>query len=231
MGNIIEAEGLSKVYLRGKEKIHALGGIDLSIVKGEFVSVMGPSGSGKTTLLNLLSCLDTATSGSLRIKKRDVGGLPENKLVKFRREYMGFVFQQFFLLPTLTVHENVGLPLLFRKKRTESSKIESILKTVGLEDRADHLPSQLSGGEMQRVAIGRALINEPEIIFADEPTGNLDSTTGKAIFHLFRNLNQKNITMVVVTHNQELAETADRIIHLLDGKILSVPEKNKPNIV
>ncbi|MDI6776052.1 MAG: ABC transporter ATP-binding protein [Syntrophales bacterium] len=231
MENIIEAEGLSKVYLRGKEKIPALGGIDLSIVKGEFVSVVGPSGSGKTTLLNLLSCLDTATSGSLRIKKRDVSRLPENKLVKFRREYMGFVFQQFFLLPTLTVHENVELPLLFRRKRTESSKIGLILKTVGLEDRADHLPSQLSGGEMQRVAIGRALINEPEIIFADEPTGNLDSMTGKDIFDLFRNLNQKDITVVVVTHNQELAETADRVIQLLDGKISTVREKNKTNTV
>ena len=227
MDNIIEAEGLSKVYLRGTEKIHALREIDLSIGKGEFVSVVGPSGSGKTTLLNLCSCLDTATSGRLRINSKDVGGLPEKKLVKFRRAYMGFVFQHFFLLPTLTVYENVGLPLLFRKKRIENSKIESILKTIRLEGRADHLPSQLSGGEMQRVAIGRALINEPEIIFADEPTGNLDSTTGKDILHLFKNLNQSDITVVVVTHNQEWAEKADRVIYLLDGKVATAPEKNK----
>lgn len=227
MENIVEAEGLHKTYLRGRGKIKALIGIDLSLSKGEFVSITGPSGSGKTTLLNLISCLDAATSGSLKIKGVDITGLPENKLVRLRRKYMGFVFQQFFLLPTLTVLENVGLPIIFSKKKVDSSRLKSILNLVGLEDRAEHLPSQLSGGEMQRVAIARALINEPEIIFADEPTGNLDSKTGREIFHLFKDLNKKRITIVAVTHNPELADMSDRVVHLLDGKISADPKHDR----
>jgi putative ABC transport system ATP-binding protein len=219
MENIIETERLGKVYFRGREKIHALDGVDLCVAEGEFVSVVGPSGSGKTTLLNLLSCLDTATSGILRIKGVDVSRLAENKLVRLRREYMGFVFQQFFLLPTLTAYENVELPLLFSKKRSSAARAKLVLEMVGLQDRANHLPAQLSGGEMQRVAIARALVNEPQIIFADEPTGNLDSATGKEVFHLFKDINQKGITIIAVTHNQALAHTAGRIIHLRDGKI------------
>jgi len=222
----IEAEGLSKIYVRGREKIHALTDIGLSIAKGDFCSIVGPSGSGKTTLLNLIGCLDAPTSGRLKIKGVDVTGLPENKMVRLRRNYMGFVFQQFFLIPTLTVYENIELPLLFSKKKAARSKINSILKMVGLEDRARHLPSQLSGGEMQRAAIGRALVNEPEIIFADEPTGNLDSTTGRGIFHLFKEMNREGITVVVITHNRELADMTNSLIHLLDGRISEDDKKD-----
>jgi len=222
MENILETERLSKVYFRGREKIHALEAIDLHIANGEFVSVVGPSGSGKTTLLNLLSCLDNPTSGVLRVRGIDVGRLPEKKLVRLRREYMGFVFQQFFLLPTLTVHENVELPLLFSKRRLDRNKINTILAMVGLDTRADHFPAHLSGGEMQRVAIARALVNEPRVIFADEPTGNLDSATSQQIFQLFKDINQKGITVVVVTHNRDLATIADRVVHLADGRILSM---------
>lgn len=223
MDNVIDAQGLSKIYLRGREKIYALTDFTLSIAKGDFISIVGPSGSGKTTLLNLLSCLDSYTSGSLRIKGMDVTELGENKLTQLRREFVGFVFQQFFLIPTLTVSENIELPSLFGKKKADNSEIKSILKMIGLEDRAKHLPSQLSGGEMQRAAIGRALVNGPEIVFADEPTGNLDSSTAKEIFQLFRDLNQQGITILVVTHNVELADTANKSIRLLDGKMSTEP--------
>ncbi len=225
---LIEAKGLSKIYRRGRENIQALEGIDLSIIKGEFVAIVGPSGSGKTTLLNLLGCLDSASLGSLRINDIEITGLKESNLVKLRREYMGFVFQQFFLLPTLTVRENIELPLLFSKKKIDNSRIESILKKIGLKERVHHLPSQLSGGEMQRVAIGRALINEPRIIFADEPTGNLDFATGKKIFHLFHELSrQEGITVVLVTHNLKLADMTNRVIRLVDGRISHDHQQDK----
>lgn len=224
MKNIIEVNKLSKVYPRGREKVHALTEVDLDFTEGEFVSLVGPSGSGKTTLLNLIGCLDVATSGYVKFNGKDITGLPENKLVRLRRNYMGFVFQHFYLLPTLTVRENIELPLLFSKKKYDSSRIKLILEMVDLDRRANHLPSQLSGGEMQRAAIGRALVNQPLIIFADEPTGNLDSEAGRSIFSLFNDLNEKEgITIITATHNRSLAETAKRTIHLLDGKVVSVP--------
>jgi putative ABC transport system ATP-binding protein len=216
---VISAKGLSKVYHRGSEAIHALKDISFTITKGEFAAIVGPSGSGKTTLLNLLGCLDTPTRGSLRLNGVEVNGLKERDLVKLRRENIGFVFQQFFLLPTLTVRENMELPLLFSRKNGYKSQIDEVIELVGLKARADHLPGQLSGGEMQRVAIGRALINEPKIILADEPTGNLDSATSLRIFELFQNLNRQGLTLIVVTHNMELAKIAHNVVQLRDGEI------------
>lgn len=215
----ISAKELTKVYHRGSEEIHALKDVSFTISKGEFAAIVGPSGSGKTTLLNLLGCLDTPTRGSLRLNGVEVSGLKEKDLVKLRRQNIGFVFQQFFLLPTLTVRENIELPLLFSKRNGYRSHIDEIIEGVGLKARAEHLPSQLSGGEMQRVAIGRALINEPGIILADEPTGNLDSATAIKIFQLFQNLNSRGLTLIIVTHNLELAKLAHKVIQLKDGEI------------
>jgi putative ABC transport system ATP-binding protein len=217
---VISAKGLTKIYHRGSEEIHALKDVSFAIKKGEFVAIVGPSGSGKTTLLNLLGCLDTPTRGSLRLNGVEVNGLKEKDLVKLRRENIGFVFQQFFLLPTLTVRENIELPLLFSRKNSYRSKVDEIIEVVGLESRAKHLPSQLSGGEMQRVAIARALVNEPKIILADEPTGNLDSATALRIFQLFQNLNSQGLTLIIVTHNLEVAKIAHKVIQLRDGEIV-----------
>ena len=216
---VIIAKGLTKIYHRGSEDIHALKDVSFAIGKGEFVAIVGPSGSGKTTLLNLLGCLDTPTRGSLKLNDIEINGLKERDLVKLRRENIGFVFQQFYLLPTLTVRENIELPLLFSKKNGYKSQIDEVIELVGLKSRAEHLPGQLSGGEMQRVAIGRALINEPKIILADEPTGNLDSATSLKIFQLFQNLNRKGLTLIIVTHNLELAKSAHKVIQLKDGEI------------
>ncbi len=216
---VILARELTKIYHRGSEDIHALKDVSFAIGKGEFAAIVGPSGSGKTTLLNLLGCLDTPTRGSLKLNGIEISGSKEKDLVKLRRENIGFVFQQFYLLPTLTVRENIELPLLFSKRNGHKSQIDDIIEVVGLKARAEHLPGQLSGGEMQRVAIGRALINEPKIILADEPTGNLDSATSLRIFQLFQNLNKKGLTLIIVTHNLELSKSAHKIIQLRDGEI------------
>ena len=219
MKSIIEAKGLTKVYRRGREEIHALTNVDFRANEGEFVTIIGPSGSGKTTLLNIIGCLDTPTGGRLQLNGTEVNGLAERDLVKLRRENIGFVFQQFHLMPTLTARENIELPLLFSHKSCGRNKIDKVLQMVGLEERGDHLPGQLSGGEMQRVAIGRALINEPHILLADEPTGNLDSATSLMIFDLFRELNRKGLTLIIVTHNKDLAKKAEKMYTLRDGKI------------
>ena len=224
---IIEARGLSKIYLRGSEKIHALRKVSLNINRGEFTAIVGPSGSGKTTLLNLLGCLDTPSGGRLSINGEEVSGLPERKLVDIRRRNIGFVFQQFYLLPTLSVRENIALPLMFNHQNHDTSKLDGILETVGLSHRADHLPHQLSGGEMQRVAIGRALVNNPGIILADEPTGNLDSATANRIIELFRELCRGGMTLIIVTHNMELADTAEGLVRIKDGEIIHVSESMK----
>jgi len=217
--DVILAKDLTKIYHRGSEDIHALKDVSFAIGKGEFAAIVGPSGSGKTTLLNLLGCLDTPTRGSLKLSGTEVNCLKEKDLVKLRRENIGFVFQQFYLLPTLTVRENIELPLLFSKKNGYKSQIDEVIELVGLKARAEHLPGQLSGGEMQRVAIGRALSNEPKIILADEPTGNLDSATSLKIFKLFQNLHKKGLTLIIVTHNLELAKSAHKVIQLRDGEI------------
>jgi putative ABC transport system ATP-binding protein len=225
MIRVIEARDLCKVYRRGREDIHALKNVDFNVGEGEFVSIIGPSGSGKTALLNMLGCLDTPTSGSLRLKGTETYGRKERDLVRLRRDNIGFVFQQFYLMPTLTARENIELPLLFSHKNDNKKRIDEVLQMVGLADRSGHLPSQLSGGEMQRVAIGRALINDPAIILADEPTGNLDSATSEMIFGLFRELNRKGLTLVVVTHNLHLASQAEKMYTLRDGQIVSCEEQ------
>lgn len=218
---VIEASDLTKVYRRGSESVHALKGVSLSVEAGEFISIVGPSGSGKTALLNLLGCLDTPTSGSLMVNGVDVTCLTEKKRVLIRRESIGFIFQQFFLIPTLSAKENIMLPLTFSKKKVNQSRADDILDLVGLSHRDNHLPNELSGGEMQRVAIGRALINDPKIILADEPTGNLDSDTAGQVYQVFEDLVQHGYTLIVVTHNTELAERAHRVLHLRDGLLVN----------
>lgn len=218
---VIEAHGLKRHYKRGSETVKALDGVDLVIREGEMISVLGPSGSGKTTLINVLSCLDAPTAGTLKVAGKEVQGLSEDELVEVRRGILGFVFQQFHLLPTLTVAENVELPLTFLGRRADPAKTAEILKMVGLSERSKHLPSELSGGQMQRVAIARALIVEPKILVADEPTGNLDKATGESVFHLFRRLcDEQGLTIIITTHNMALGYKSDRVILMEDGKIV-----------
>lgn len=218
---ISEAHGLKRYYRRGSETVKALDGVDISIRAGEIVSILGPSGSGKTTLINLLSCLDAPTEGTLIVAGKSVAGLSEEELVEVRRGVLGFVFQQFSLLPTLTVTENVELPLMFLSRRVDSRRTREILDAVGLGDRASHLPRELSGGQMQRVAIARALIVDPKILVADEPTGNLDRATGEAIIELFKKLaSEKGLAVLITTHNAAFGYEADRVITLEDGRIL-----------
>jgi ABC-type lipoprotein export system ATPase subunit len=223
-GFALEASDLRKVYHRGSEDIVAVDGISLTIRSGEFVSFIGPSGSGKTTLINLLGCLDNATSGSLKIGGRTVfdgqKSLSEGELTKIRRRVFGYVFQKFYLVPTLTVIENVLLPYAFYKKAEAPADPMEILTFLGIEKRIHHRPSELSGGEMQRVAIARALINKPEILLADEPTGNLDTKRSEEIGQVLRRLNEREgLTVLLVTHNPALARVAGRTITLRDGKI------------
>ncbi len=218
MKDIIAGEGLTKIFRRGREEIYALRNVDFSVTEGEFVSIIGPSGSGKTAFLNVLGCLDTPDKGSLCLNGIETQDMKESDLVKLRRENIGFVFQQFYLMPTLTARENIELPLLFSHKK-RNNRIDEVLDMVGLSDRGDHLPGQLSGGEMQRVAIGRALINNPKIVLADEPTGNLDTATSKMIFDLFLELNRKGLTLVVITHNMDLAILSQKTYTLRDGEI------------
>lgn len=216
---MIELKDVTKLYRRGTEEIHALEKINLNIHKGEFLSIVGPSGSGKTTLLNIIGCVDHPTSGKVVINGQDVTNAKENELTKIRRKTIGFVFQQFFLIPTLTALENVEIPGLFANNKQRVKKAEEMLDLVGLGKRKYHLPSQLSGGEMQRVAIARALINSPLILLADEPTGNLDSKNAEGIFNLFSNLNKNGLTIIIVTHNMELAKMTGKVIPLHDGEI------------
>jgi putative ABC transport system ATP-binding protein len=217
---VIEARGVKRYYRRGSEIVRALDGVDVTVRAGEIVSVLGPSGSGKTTLMNILSCLDAPTEGTVMVGGRSVAGLSEDDLVEVRRGVLGFVFQQFALLPTLTVTENVELPLMFLDRRVDPGRTREILETVGLADRAGHLPRELSGGQMQRVAIARALIGDPKILVADEPTGNLDSVTGAAIIALFKRLAaEQNLAVLLTTHNPAFGYEADRAITLQDGKI------------
>ena len=218
---IVMAKGLKKHYRRGIETIKALDGVDLEIHAGEMVSILGPSGSGKTTLINLLSCLDAPDAGELQIDGRSVAGLAEEDLVKVRQGVLGYVFQKFHLLPTLTVAENVELPLMFLQRPVDREKTLGVLRMVDLENRAGHLPRELSGGQMQRVAIARALIADSKVIIADEPTGNLDKGNGEAVFALFRRLvSESKLAIIVTTHNLALGALADRVITLEDGRII-----------
>jgi len=209
---MIELKGIEKHYRRGAEDVRALRGVDLSVDKEELLAITGPSGAGKTTLLHILGCLDQPTHGEVLIDGVDASRMPEAEVVKLRRDKIGFVFQQFYLIPGLSVYDNIALPLLFSKKPATPEKITHLAQMVGLEHRLDHVPSQLSGGEMQRTAIARGLVNEPEILLADEPTGNLDSENSEKILN-------NGLTIVMITHNPELAERADRTIHIKDGLV------------
>ena len=218
---IIQGRGLCRHYKRGSEIVKALDNVDIDVRAQESLCILGPSGSGKTTLINLLSALDAPTSGTLTINGQRVDGLPERKLVNIRRAVLGYIFQKFHLIPTLTVAENVSLPLLFLGRKPEPDALNKVLQVIGLADRATHLPRELSGGQMQRVAVGRALIVNPHVLIADEPTGNLDRATGNAIFELFLNAVRENgVALVLTTHNISLAEQCDRTIALEDGKII-----------
>ncbi|HEY6011752.1 MAG TPA: ABC transporter ATP-binding protein [Nitrospirota bacterium] len=224
-GISLEAINLTKIYRRGSEEISALHNASLKIDKGDFVSFIGPSGSGKTTLVNLLGCLDNPTSGELSLGGRQIFSssgrqLSERRLTEIRREIFGYIFQNFYLIPTLTVIENVMLPLTFYRKPGTDQKVLGLLQLLGIEHRKDHLPGQISGGEMQRVAIARALVNSPEILVADEPTGNLDSKRSTEIVNILRNLSSNTgLTVIMVTHNLDLARVADRLFEMRDGGI------------
>ena len=214
---MIQLRAVEKVYRRGAEELHALKGIDLSIGKGEFLSIVGPSGSGKSSLLHILGCLDRPTKGTVKFDDLNVERMSETGLDEIRRRKIGFVFQQFYLMPGLSVFDNVALPKVLSKEKIDTEKITSLIETVGLHNRMKHFPNQLSGGEMQRVAIARALANNPEIVLADEPTGNLDTANSEKIFELLRSLHLTGYTIVMVTHNNDLACRADRTILLKDG--------------
>jgi len=219
---MIRTEDLTKVYRMGDAEVYALRDVNLEIQDGEFIAIIGPSGSGKSTLLNMIGCLDTPTSGAVFIDDIDTGKLSENKLAEIRREKIGFIFQQFNLIHTLNALENVALPMFFAGvgRETRFERAEELLAKVGLEDRIDHKPSELSGGEQQRMAIARALSNDPEIIIGDEPTGNVDTEAGNAIMDILEGLNREGRTIIVVTHDAEIAAHAGRTKRMRDGKVL-----------
>ncbi|MEE3253696.1 MAG: ABC transporter ATP-binding protein [Nitrospinota bacterium] len=217
---MIEIENLSKVYNSDTLSVTALREVSFKIKKGEFVAIMGPSGSGKSTLMNLLGCLDLPTSGNYKLVNLKISQLKANQLAEVRNRKIGFVFQSFNLLPRATALENTELPLLYGRVSNSTNIAMQALERVGLKHRANHKPTELSGGEKQRVAIARALVNEPAIILADEPTGNLDSVTGQEIMSLFHDLNKEGVTLILVTHENEIAKQAKRIIHMKDGKIV-----------
>ncbi len=222
-GIVIKTEGLAKVYEMGAEQVHALSGVDLEIRKGEYVAIMGPSGSGKSTLMNLIGCLDSPSSGKYWLAGRLVSELDDDELAYIRNKEIGFVFQTFNLLPRATALHNVELPLIYNGTPAEEriEKAKKALERVDLTSRMSHKPNELSGGQRQRVAIARALVNSPSIVLADEPTGNLDSKTGDEIMALFKNLHSQGNTIILVTHEHDIAQNAHRIIFIRDGKIAS----------
>jgi len=228
MTPVIEAKGLTKIYRMGEEQVHALRGVSFSVEKQEFIAIMGPSGSGKSTLLHIIGCLDRPTSGQLLIDNQDVQRATDNQLAEIRNRKVGFVFQTFNLLPKATALENVELPMIYagvrRKERRE--RAAAVLERVGLADRMNHRPNEMSGGQRQRVAIARAIVNEPAFILADEPTGALDTKTGTQILDLFEELNAEGNTIILITHDPNIAARAKRVIHLLDGLMVSDTARN-----
>jgi len=223
---IIRLEDAYKIYQMGTQEVRALAGVTVSFKKGSFWAIMGPSGSGKSTMMNILGCLDRLTSGRYYLEGQDVSSLDDDSLSEFRLKYLGFVFQSFNLIPQLTVQRNIELPLYYLGwDATQSAqRAEELAHEVGLGDRVHHRPTELSGGEMQRVAIARALSNNPQIIFADEPTGNLDSATGEQILELLKKLNRQGKTIIIVTHESIIAEHAQNKLHMLDGMIDRIEE-------
>ena len=220
---LIQAKGLSKIYGSGENQVVALDKADLTIAPGDFISIMGPSGSGKSTLLHLLSGLDHPTSGSLTYDGQEIYTLSDKELSAFRRRQIGFVFQQFNLLPVLTARENILMPLLLDKKQPDEGYLDQLAELLRLRERLDHLPHELSGGQQQRVAIARALIAQPEVIFADEPTGNLDSKSGGEVMELLKGIRERmGKTLVIITHDNRIAAAADRQLTIMDGVLSEV---------
>ncbi|MDN3707633.1 ABC transporter ATP-binding protein [Myroides ceti] len=220
---IIEIKEIKRNFALGAETVYVLKGVDLEIAKGDYVALMGPSGSGKSTLMNILGCLDTPSSGSYVLNGKDVSKMNDGELAEIRNKEIGFVFQTFNLLPRTTALDNVALPMIYsgKSKSERNKRAEEVLTQVGLSDRMDHQPNQLSGGQRQRVAIARALVNHPSIILADEPTGNLDTKTSVEIMALFDEIHRKGNTVILVTHEEDIAEHAHRIIRLRDGVVES----------
>ena len=221
--NVIEVKNLEKTYYVGDMEVNALRGVSFNILKSQFSAIMGPSGSGKSTLMHIIGCLDSPTKGEYHLNGENVANMQDDQLAKIRNKEIGFVFQKFHLLPRNTALENVMLPLKYASigKTERSKKAIEALTQVGLADRVDHRPSELSGGQQQRVAIARALVNSPAILFADEPTGNLDSKTGEEVMNLLHELNNKGQTIVLITHEKEIADQTERTIFIRDGKIES----------
>jgi len=220
-GPIIKLEEVWKIYQMGKVQVNALRGSSLEIMPGAFVAIMGPSGSGKSTLMNLVGCLDIPSKGRIFLEGQDISELPESELAQIRGRIIGFVFQTFNLIPSLTALENVMLPMTFQgvQRYEREERAAKLLEMMGLEKRIHHKPTELSGGQQQRVAIARSLANDPDVILADEPTGNLDSETGKEVMDMLTKLNKDGKTIVMVTHDHNLSKYADRIVHIMDGKI------------
>ncbi|WP_407281620.1 ABC transporter ATP-binding protein [Methanolobus sp. WCC1] len=221
IGNVIDIQGLKKSYFLGNLEVPILHGIDLCIKQGEFVAIMGPSGSGKSTLMNMIGCLDRPTSGKVMLMGKDTNAITDNELAELRGFEIGFVFQNFNLIPRLSAYENVLLPTYSNTKKgmDTSGRARDLLKLVGLDDRISHKPAELSGGQRQRVAIARSLINDPSLILADEPTGNLDSKTSVEIMDIFSDLHQKGRTIVMITHDPEMEQYVDRVVRIMDGNI------------
>ena len=221
--NVIEVKNLEKTYYVGDMEVNALRGVSFNILKSQFSAIMGPSGSGKSTLMHIIGCLDSPTKGEYHLNGENVANMQDDQLAKIRNKEIGFVFQKFHLLPRNTALENVMLPLKYASvgKTERSKKAMEALTQVGLADRVDHSPTELSGGQQQRVAIARALVNSPAILFADEPTGNLDSKTGEEVMNLLHELNDKGQTIVLITHEKEIADQTERTIFIRDGKIES----------
>ena len=230
--SLIQTQELWKTYRMGAESVHALQGLSVSIDQGEFVAIMGPSGSGKSTFMNLIGCLDTPSKGTYRLNQQNVSQMNDDELARIRNQEIGFVFQTFNLLPRASALHNVELPLIYAGVSVSTRKNRAIeaLKLVELEDRMNHRPNELSGGQRQRVAIARALVNDPSIVLADEPTGNLDSKTGVEIMAVFERLHRKGHTIILITHEVDIAKHAHRVIHILDGTV-ERDETNHPSTV
>ena len=232
---IVQLENVYKSYSQGREPVPVLHDISMTVEQGEYIAIMGPSGSGKTTLMNLLGCLDVPTSGSYLLEGKDIGSLSDDALADIRNESIGFVFQNFHLLPKMTALDNVALPLLYRgvSLKDRRARAEAALTLMGLGDRMDFYPNQLSGGQQQRVAIARAIVGNPRLLLADEPTGALDTASGVQIMDIFRRLSQRGITIIMITHELGIAQCADKIYHILDGRLHTngVPQYSRTEAV